>query len=156
MTVTLRPLTAENWEESIDLQVSDEQKEYVAPNLYSIAESRFEPTFVILAIYADEQMVGFAMYDTVDYCIVRFMIDKRFQGKGYGRAAMLLLIDQFEGEFAHPSACLSFVPGNIAAERLYESVGFYRTGEMDEDELVMKRALVARHSPNTKDDGVSW
>jgi diamine N-acetyltransferase len=141
MTVSLRPLTKENWIESIRLNVSDEQKGYVASNLFSIAETRFEPTCVPLAIYADEVMVGFLMYDASDYYIVRFMIDARYQGKGYGRAAMLLLLEQFERERAHPSASLSYVPGNAAAERLYESVGFRKTGEMHEGELVMVHPL---------------
>lgn len=144
MTVSLRPLTADNWREASQLQVAEDQQNYVAPNLYSIAESRFEPTCVLLAIYADEKMVGFLMYDAADYYIVRFMIDARYQGKGYGRAAMLLLLDQFEQERAHLSASLSFVPGNTAAERLYERVGFRKTGEMHEGELVMVRPLAQK------------
>ena len=141
MTVTLRPLTKENWHECIRLKVSDAQKEYVASNVYSIAETRFEPTCVPLTIYANEEMVGFTMYDTSDYYIVRFMIDANYQGKGYGRAALLLLIEQFERERAHPSTSLSYVPGNDVAEQLYESVGFRKTGEMNDGEAVMVRPL---------------
>ena len=141
MTVTLQPLTADNWRESVKLQVSEEQKRYVAPNVYSIAEARFEPSCVCLTIYADDVMVGFTMYDANDYYIVRFMIDERFQGKGYGHAAMQLLLDQFEREHAHPSASLSYVPGNEVAERLYERVGFRKTGEIHEGEIVMERPL---------------
>jgi diamine N-acetyltransferase len=139
MTVTLQPLTAENWHECIRLQVSDEQTKYVASNLYSIAETRFEPTCIPLTIYADDLMVGFILYNAADYYIARFMIDARFQGKGYGRAAMLLLLAQFE--VAHPVTSLSFVPGNAAAERLYESVGFRKTGEIHDGEEVMVRPL---------------
>jgi diamine N-acetyltransferase len=142
--VSLRPVTAENWHECIRLQVSDDQKEFVASNLYSIAESRFEPTSALLAIYAGEEMVGFLMYDTSDYHIARFMIDARHQGKGYGRAALLQLIAYFERERAHPKASLSFVPGNVTAERLYESAGFRKTGEMHEREVIMERELNVR------------
>ena len=145
MNVTLRPLSVENWHECIRLHVADEQDDYVAPNLYSIAQTRFEPTWMPLVIYAQtdagESMVGFAMYDTSDYEIIRFMIDARYQGKGYGRAAMQLLIEQFEREHAHPSTSLSFVPGNTAAEQLYASVGFRKTGEIIDGELVMVRPL---------------
>lgn len=158
MNVILQPITAENWRAAIALTVSPEQQNYVASNLYSIAESRFEPTCVTLAIYAedsalddppsdgpsDEQgakMVGFIMYDTADYYIARFMIDQRYQGRGYGRAAMSALLAQFEREFVHPQASLSFVPGNEVAERLYEMAGFRKTGEMEGDELVMVRPL---------------
>jgi diamine N-acetyltransferase len=141
MTVTLRPLTAENWRECCRLKVSDDQREFVAPNVYSIAETRFEPTSLPLAIYADETMVGFLMYDTKDYYIVRFMIAAQYQGKGYGRAAMELLLAQLEQEYAHPSASLSYVPGNEVAERMYEKVGFRKTGEIHEGEVMMARPL---------------
>lgn len=154
MNVILQPITAENWRDAIALNVSPEQQGYVAPNLYSIAESHFEPTCATLAIYAEDSalgdphsdgqgatMVGFIMYDTTDYYIVRFMIDQRYQGRGYGRAAMLALLAQFERDFAHAQASLSFVPGNEVAERLYEAVGFRKTGEMHDGELVMVRPL---------------
>lgn len=141
MNVTLRPLTEGNWHECIQLHVAKEQDDYVASNLYSIAETRFEPTWMPHVIYADEEMVGFAMVDTSDYEIVRFMIDARYQGKGYGRAAMNLLLAQFAREHAHASTSLSFVPGNTAAERLYTSVGFRKTGEIKDGEVVMVRPL---------------
>lgn len=73
MNVTLRPLTEENWIECIRLNVTDEQKGYVADNLFSIAETRFEPDWVPLAIYADEVMVGFTMYDTSGFCSRKVM-----------------------------------------------------------------------------------
>ncbi len=149
MTVTLRPITEENWHACIELQVTDEQVDFVAPNVYSIAETRFEPTWEPLAIYADipgengveAVMVGFVMYDTSDYEIIRFMIDARYQGRGYGRAAMMWLLDEFARERAHASTSLSFVPGNVAAEQLYASVGFRKTGEIFEGELVMTRPV---------------
>jgi diamine N-acetyltransferase len=150
MTVTLRPLTKENWHECIRLQVTDEQKQYVASNLYSIAETRFEPTSVPLVIYAgdegEEKMVVFVMYDSSDYYIARFMIDSRYQGKGYGRAAMQLLLEQFEREGAYPTATLSYVPGNEIAEHMYETAGFRKTGEMHDGEVVMARPLVIGRS----------
>lgn len=96
---------------------------------------------VCLAIYADEVMVGFTMYDADNYYIVRFMIDERYQGKGYGHAAMRLLLEQFERDFAHPTTSLSYVPGNEVAERLYERVGFRKTGEIHESEIAMERPL---------------
>ena len=93
MSVVLRPLDAENWEACIALQVSEEQEDFVASNLYSIAQTRFEPTWVPLVIYDGDIMVGFTMYDEADYEIIRLMIDQEHQGKGYGRSAMELLIE---------------------------------------------------------------
>src|SRR5688572_28049356 len=114
MTVTLRPLTAENWRECSELEVAKDQNEFVAPNLYSIAESHCEPTCVTMAIYADEVIVGFLMYDAPENYLVRFMVDARYQGNGYGRAALALLLEQFEREGTHPTSSLSYIPGNAA------------------------------------------
>ena len=141
MTVTLQPLTLENWRECSELRVAGEQEEFVAPNLFSIAQSRFEPTWVPLAIYDDTTMVGFLMYDTADYELVRLMIDHRYQGRGYGRAALRLLLDQFEQKLAFPTASTSYVPGNTVAERLYLSLGYVMTGEVNDGEIVVRKEL---------------
>src|SRR5262245_45069621 len=86
--VRLRDVTADNWEEVVDLKVSKEQKGFVASNAYSLAESKFDPYVRPRAIYAGERVVGFLMYETLEsedrpheYSIYRLMIDKRQQGK---------------------------------------------------------------------------
>ena len=68
MTITLRDVMKENWQACVALRLAPEQEHFVASNAYSLAESKFMPTFVPQAIYAsavpdDAQiMVGFAMY----------------------------------------------------------------------------------------------
>lgn len=62
MTVTLRDITKANWQECANLNLAPGQEHFVASNAYSLAESKFQPTFVPLAIYAGETMVGFVMY----------------------------------------------------------------------------------------------
>lgn len=39
--VTLVELNQDNWEDCADLQVSEEQSQFIASNLYSIAEVQF-------------------------------------------------------------------------------------------------------------------
>ena len=144
MTITLRPLTADNWIECIYLTVTPEQEGFVWPNSNSIAQFHFEPSCVPLIIYHDETMVGFTMYDTADYMILRLMIDQRYQRRGYGCAAMQLLFERLEREYAHPTVSVSFVPGNTAAEQLYLSLGFQHTGEIEDGEIVVRRDLRRR------------
>src|SRR3954469_3089909 len=62
MTVTLQPLTRENLWPVVALKVHPEQENFVAPNIDSIANAYVEPSFVPLAVYAGEDLVGFAMY----------------------------------------------------------------------------------------------
>ena len=97
--VKLKDVTAKNWRAVARLELAPDQSDLVADNLYSIAESKFDPDARPRAVYAGDEPVGFLMYDASDgeALIYRFMIDRRHQGKGYGRAALVLAIDEIEG-----------------------------------------------------------
>lgn len=142
MSVSLREITPENFEECVNLKVADTQSAFVAPNLRSIAQSKVYPTVEPMAVYAGEEMVGFAMFgldpDDGRFYLVRLMIDERQQGKGYGRAATLAVIEKMRENADCRELYLSFVPENTGAEALYKSVGFERTGEIAHGEIVMR------------------
>lgn len=143
--ITFREITPENWRECIKLSVAESQKEFVAPNVYSLAQAKVYPSYKPLAIYHDDEMVGFTMYgvdpDDNEMGISRLMIDQRYQGKGYGRAAMVQLLEMIRQETSCYAIYLSFEPENKNAEALYMSLGFEHTGEIEDGELVMKLTL---------------
>jgi len=145
MAVTLRDIDRENFNRCVKLEVREEQRGFVAPNVYSIAESTVEPTFTPQAVYDGEEMVGFVMYgyDAEMGChyVARMMIDKEHQGKGYGRAAMAEAVARMRSDPSCREIALSIVPGNEAAQRLYESLGFRKTGEVSHNEEVMRLSL---------------
>ena len=145
MNVSLREITPENFKECINLKVADVQATFVAPNVTSIAQAKIYPTANPLAIYDNDEMVGFVMFgfDTDDkrYYLVRLMIDEKFQGKGYGKAATLEVIERMKQIEDCAEIYLSFVPENTGAEKLYKSVGFERTGELNEGEVVMRYVI---------------
>ena len=62
MTVTLRPLTRDNLWAVVELTLHPGQEAFVADNIDSIANASVEPTWVPLAIYAGDELVGFVMY----------------------------------------------------------------------------------------------
>lgn len=142
MNVTLREITPENFKECINLKVAEGQKNFVAPNVTSIAQSKIYPTVEPFAVYNDDELVGFVMFglDIEDdrYYLVRLMIAEKFQGKGFGKAATLAVIEKMKLVEDCNEIYLSFVPENANAERLYKSVGFERTGEISEGEIVMR------------------
>ncbi len=142
MKVSLREITPENFNECVKLSVAEDQKSFVAPNVYSIAQSKIYPTNNTCAVYADDEMVGFVMFglDTDDdrYYLGRLMIDEKHQGKGFGKAATLEVIERLKQIADCKEIYLSFVPENETAEKLYKSVGFERTGEMNGKEIVMR------------------
>lgn len=77
--------------ECVQLKVRDDQP-YVATNVFSIAQSKIEPKYIPMAIYKDETMVGFLMYELnyqkKELYLCRFMIDQQYQHMGYGKSAL--------------------------------------------------------------------
>lgn len=144
MAVELREVTKDNFEECIRLSVSETQSGYVATNLMSIAQSKVCPSLETRAVYDDGRMVGFVMYgfdpDEERHSLVRLMIDEKSQGKGYGRGATLKVLEELRQTAGCASVYLSFVQGNEDAEKMYESVGFAKTGETDAEsgEIIMR------------------
>jgi diamine N-acetyltransferase len=136
-----------NYLSVLDLSVSEEQKTFVATNQYSLAQAYAQPECVPLALYAENVPVGFAMYcideDDRQYWIYRLMIDRRHQGKGYGREAMRLLIDRIRGlsDEDHNRIYISFEPENLVAMTLYESLGFVPDGRIEYGEVVYRLEL---------------
>jgi diamine N-acetyltransferase len=144
MTVQLRPVTRDNFEECCDLEVSENQQDFVSPNVFSLAESKFYPEFIPLAIYAGDMMVGFLMYgrDDLDgelvWTLLRLMVDRRYQRKGYGRAALELFIEQMRLKPDCKALHATVMPGNDVAQNLYTSLGFVEMGDVEDGDLVLR------------------
>ncbi|MES1926994.1 GNAT family N-acetyltransferase [Salinisphaera sp. T31B1] len=140
--LALAPVTQRNWQHCIHLQLAPDQTHRLASNLYSLAEAYVEPRCTPRAIYADAQMIGFVMYEFYEhsgaFSIPRFMIDVRWQGYGYGRRAMRLIVDTLKSERPDAPILISLTPDNIAARRLYEAVGFEDTGRHSHGEDVLR------------------
>ncbi|MFP7478460.1 GNAT family N-acetyltransferase [Terribacillus saccharophilus] len=146
MGMILRAIDADNWHACMKLTVSEEQKQNVAENAVSLAQAAYEKQWYPHGIYADDMLVGFLMFGTdqetkrVELC--RFMIDKQYQGKGYGTAALVTLFDLIKIRYGPISFYTSIVPDNLAAKKIYENAGFRMTGEILWEELVMVKQLV--------------
>ena len=141
-TVSLREVTADTVRMICRLDVSEEQKHFVAPNAVSIAQAYFEPKAWFRAIYADETPVGFVMlFDDPDeplYFLWRYMIDVRYQKLGFGKKAMDLLLEYVRSRPAAKEMTLSCHPGEDGPEPFYRRYGFTPTGRMLGDEAEMR------------------
>lgn len=144
-TVSLREITAETVHEICDLAVTEAQRNFVADNARSIAQKHFAPHGWMRAIYADETPVGFVMLsekpEVPEYYLWRFMIDARYQGLGFGRRALELLIDRVKTLPGATELLTSVVPKPGGPEPFYRKLGFVLTGEMEHGEAVMKLTL---------------
>ncbi|CAD2080401.1 hypothetical protein GCM10007275_18690 [Jeotgalicoccus coquinae] len=90
-----------------------------------------------------EAVVGFVLLDEdeeeKELMIWRMMVDKDYQGKGYGRAIVEKVMKQFEADSRFDVLIADYVKGNDVMGKLLESLGF-EYGEFDEEnnEYVMK------------------
>ncbi|MDQ8198658.1 GNAT family N-acetyltransferase [Pelagicoccus enzymogenes] len=144
--VTLREITKETFDDFCELSVADEQKKFVAPNDYSVAEAHFNPGRAWLrGIYADEKPIGFLMLDDQpslpEYYLWRFMIDARFQSMGFGSQALELLIDHVRTRPGAKELLTSIVPAKGGPQAFYEKHGFKLTGEIQDGESMMRLKL---------------
>lgn len=144
MAIVIRPLTSRNWEEASRLEVAPEQAGFIETNLFSIAESRFHPELQPMAIYDGGTMVGFLMWgiDKEDGqpWLYRFMIDRRFQRKGYGRAALERLLAILR-EKDLPELNVGYHRENAVAAKLYRSAGFIEQGIASWGEMTARMEL---------------
>ena len=144
--IHLEPVTVDNYRECLRLKVADSQSRLVASNAKSLAEAYvFYHSSRPFVIYADEEMVGFLLIrelaDLQCYYLSQFMIDERYQRKGHGKQAMLILIDMLKKEKKYAKIDLCYVEGSQAARQLYEGLGFVPTGEVDGNEVLMQMIL---------------
>ncbi len=146
MPVTLKEVTKQNLREILRLKVAEGQEKFVASNAVSIAQAHFDSGVAwFRAIYDGEQPVGFVMLDdnpaVPRYTLWRLMIDHRFQRKGYGREAIEAVLAHVRGRPGAIELYTSCVDAAGGPGPFYERLGFAYTGEMDEDERVMRRGL---------------
>ena len=79
--------------------------------------------------------------DKLSCVLNEFMIAKEYQGNGYAKAALQIWLSMIKKENKYDSIILCYIKGNGIAANLYLSMGFYHTGEIDEDEIIMEYAL---------------
>ena len=158
--IHLEKIDAKNVWDVLDLKVAKAQKGFVASNDISLVQAYVAADTACrafpFAVFNDKKAVGFlmigfneaALYELDDekppealknnYSLWRLMIDKKYQGKGFGREAIKLALD-----FIRTWPCgkaeyceLSYEPENEVAAKLYHAFGFVENGEMDGDEVV--------------------
>lgn len=151
----LKTLTYDNVDEVLALTVREDQKKFVASNEYSLVDA-----YIALStghhaqpfgIYEEDKPVGFVMfgYGSIDdpdepeiahenYCLWRFMIDQKYQGRGLGKKALQTCLDYLRTKPLGPAeyCWLSYEPENAAARSLYQTFGFSENGQMCGEEIV--------------------
>ena len=138
--VKLTDVTEDNWMDVASLSVKDSQKQYLAPAIGILARGYVYRNCNgrIFVIENDSTVVGIALVreftdEPLGYDLQQFMIDQQYQGKGYGSAALELILDELRKEkhYDHVEVCVK--KEDAEAIRLYEKHGFIDSGYIDED-----------------------
>ena len=141
----LEEINPDNWR--LGLKVAKEQENYVASDFRMLARAYAyrEYRSKAFVIYNDATPVGMAMYYDCDelnaYDFSQLFIDERYQGNGYGYAAAAQIVERMKADGKFRKIILCYIEGNEAARKLYEKIGFYHTGEVDGDEIIMQMDL---------------
>ena len=146
--VELRDVTADNWQAVVSLELDAEQEDLVASNAESLAEARSDQGARPRAIYAGERIVGFLMYDAGhpsdnprEALIYRYMIDRKHQGEGYGRAALHKALEEIRAVPNISRISISYMPDNPVAKQFYASFGFQEVGTDEDGEMIAELVL---------------
>ncbi len=153
--IRFEEITNKNIWKVCSLEPFEDQKEFVADNIQSLAEAyatRNEGNNALpLAVYNNDELIGFVMIGkgTVgneeesnlikeNYCLWRLMIDKKYQRQGLGKQTMdaaMALIRTFPFGEAK-KVWLSYEAENTRARDIYQKYGFVENGEMCGNEIV--------------------
>lgn len=145
IAITFENITAKNKDIALALHVGKEQESFVEDVATCLLEAEEYSLWHPVLILVNDIAVGFAMYGLYldddkknRVWLDRYMIDERFQGKGYGKKSLPLLCTHIRKTLGHDTLYTNVYPHNSVAIKLYENAGFHINGEYDtKGELVM-------------------
>lgn len=145
--ISLKPVCRNDLDTLFELELAPDQRAYVAPNDRTLAEFAYLSGGYAFAIWQADRIVGlmglvdFREHDELEEgddpnaaFLMRMMVAREHQGKGFGRKALELAM-QWARSRGNSCFQTSVVPGNDVAMRLYASMGMKRTGRIVEDEI---------------------
>ena len=151
VVVSLQPIDDSNRGVVEALSVSSIQQQFVAGVADSLVEAVEDPggRAIYWAIYAVDVPVGFVMIsDEVDVpgyiaqYLWRLVIDQRYQGRGYGAAALDLIVEYFRGRPGVEVMWTSCGEGDGSPLGFYERYGFEQTGDRVFDNEILLRLKI--------------
>lgn len=147
--IALRQITDENREEVYALRVAPRQERFVGTVEGAIQEAIDEPDGRALywALYDGETPVGFVMITDetsgapgyIAQYLWKLLIDERHQRRGYGTAALDLVVEYFKQRPTTEVMWTSAQQGEGSPIPFYEGYGFERTGDLVFDDEVLLR-----------------
>lgn len=145
--VQFRKITEENFDAVIKMK-RPEGENFVASNAVSLAQAwlyRDDGDVFPFAIYDDDTIVGFMLLEEdmeqARLDLWRIMLSPEQERKGYGTAAVKLMIQYAKDSGRYRSIYLLCAPENHIARHIYDKLGFQPTGEICYGDVQMKLDL---------------
>lgn len=145
--VQFRKITEDNFDAVIKMK-RPEGENFVASNAVSLAQAwlyRDDGDVFPFAIYDDDTIVGFMLLEEdleqARLDLWRIMLSPEQEGKGYGTAAVKLMIQYAKDSGRYRSVYLLCAPENHIARHIYDKLGFQPTGEICYGDIQMKLDL---------------
>ena len=138
--IKLFDINEDNFFEVRRLAVGEDQKGFLDSALGIIARGYVyrDCRARVIGIADGDTAVGIALVKDMDeepacYDLQQFMIDRRYQGRGLGTAALRMILSELEAERKYDSVEVCVKKDDAAALRIYEKAGFRDTGYVDEN-----------------------
>lgn len=144
--ITFENITIANEHIALDLHVAQGQTSFIEDVPTCLFDAKENPIWHPILLLVDGIAVGFAMYGlwltegkNGRVWLDRYMIDERFQGKGYGKQILSILCRHIKNSFGYTRMYTNVYAHNTVALKLYEKAGFRINGEYDVNgELVLQ------------------
>ncbi len=149
MKIEFERFNKKNRRKAYKLKVFKNQKHYIETVYKCIKEARYYKCWKPTIIKIDNNYVGFAMYGlwiregkNGRVWFDRFLIDRKYQNKGYAKIVVPLLLEKIKNEYNYNKIYLSVYENNNIAINFYQKLGFKFNGEKDiNGELVMVKSF---------------
>jgi diamine N-acetyltransferase len=159
--LTFQHIDRSNLASLSQVQIDDSQLDWFAPVSEIISEAAANPARIPMAIRAGGDLIGFFIFhrdrrDSRCWWLAWYLIDKRQQGLGYGKAAFKRIL----AHLARIEGCLRIrlqvTPGNDAARSIYDRAGFRDTGlKSRDDDNILELVIACVTAPLQAHSGAS-
>ena len=135
----LKDVSEDNWFDVASLSVEDDQKNYVASAIGILARGYVyrKCNARVYVFENDGIVIGTALVreftdEPLGYDLQQFLIGRQYQGRGYGSAALGLILEELRKENHYDQVEVCVNKDDAAAIHLYEKHGFKNSGYVDE------------------------
>jgi diamine N-acetyltransferase len=128
------------WYATVECRLAPGQEDYVNPAGFSIGRAYLQPEkHVPCIIWQRDIRIGYIVlrqWSNTESTSWSYYLDARHQGKGFGKTAARLAVQILKAAVPEQPIKLSAEKDNTKAHRLYRSIGFAVSHELDGDDLV--------------------